>query len=160
VLSGGVSMGKYDLVEPVLRELGAEFFFDGVAIRPGRPAVFAVCHGKPVFGLPGNPVSTMVTFELFVLPAIDVAAGGAARPVATLRARLLHRLDEKAELAHFLPAEVTWRDGEPCVATLAWQGSGDVAALAGANCFLVAAPGRLQLEAGEWADVLARRGAL
>src|SRR5205823_11348930 len=66
VLSGGVSMGKYDLVESVLKAMGAEFFFDAVAIRPGRPAVFGMCQGKPVFGLPGNPVSTMVTFELFV----------------------------------------------------------------------------------------------
>ncbi len=63
VLSGGVSVGKYDMVEQVLRELGAEFLFDAVAIRPGKPAVFAWCRGKPVFGLPGNPVSTMVTFE-------------------------------------------------------------------------------------------------
>ena len=79
VLSGGVSMGKYDLVEEVLAELGAEIFFDGVAIRPGRPAVFGRCQGKLVFGLPGNPVSTMVTFELFVLPAIDVARAAPAR---------------------------------------------------------------------------------
>ena len=72
VLSGGVSMGKYDLVEQVLADLGAEFHFTGVAIRPGRPAVFATCRNKLVFGLPGNPVSTMVTFELFVLPAVDM----------------------------------------------------------------------------------------
>src|SRR5204863_394532 len=72
VLTGGVSMGKYDLVESMLKALGAEFFFDAVAIRPGKPAVFAICQGKPVFGLPGNPVSTMVTFQLFVTPAIDL----------------------------------------------------------------------------------------
>jgi molybdopterin molybdotransferase len=63
VLSGGVSMGKYDLVEQVLADLGAEFYFTGVSIRPGRPAVFGTCRNKLVFGLPGNPVSTMVTFE-------------------------------------------------------------------------------------------------
>ena len=57
-------MGKYDLVEDVLREFGTEFLFDAVAIRPGKPAVFAMIDGKPVFGLPGNPLSTMVTFEL------------------------------------------------------------------------------------------------
>ncbi|MGA7784965.1 MAG: molybdopterin molybdotransferase MoeA, partial [Candidatus Acidiferrales bacterium] len=68
VISGGVSAGKYDLVEGVLAEIGAEVFFDGVAMRPGRPAVFCTCQGKPVFGLPGNPVSTMVTFDLFVQP--------------------------------------------------------------------------------------------
>ncbi len=67
------------LVEGVLAELGAEFFFDGVALRPGRPTVFGRCQGKLVFGLPGNPVSTMVTFELFVLPAIDLLGGTNAR---------------------------------------------------------------------------------
>src|SRR6266478_6061042 len=79
VLSGGVSMGKYDLVESVLKAMGAEFLFDAVAIRPGKPAVFGMCQGKPVFGLPGNPVSTMVTFELFVAPAIDLLGGAQAR---------------------------------------------------------------------------------
>ena len=74
-------MGKYDLVERVLREMNAEFFFDAVAIRPGKPAVFAKCQGKPVFGLPGNPLSTMVTFELFVVPAIDLRSGAAPRPL-------------------------------------------------------------------------------
>src|SRR5579871_237203 len=68
IVSGGVSVGDYDFVEDVLRDLGAEFFFDTVAIRPGKPAVFGWCQGKPVFGLPGNPVSTMVTFELFAAP--------------------------------------------------------------------------------------------
>ena len=94
VLSGGVSMGKYDLVEQVLADLGAEFHFTGVAIRPGRPAVFATCRGKLVFGLPGNPVSTMVTFELFVLPAVDMlerrgaaAAAGFSRKACDARAR-------------------------------------------------------------------------
>ena len=75
LLSGGVSVGKYDLVEKVLQDLGAEFFFDAVAIRPGKPVVFGWCRGKPVFGLPGNPVSTMVTFELFVVPAIEKLSG-------------------------------------------------------------------------------------
>src|SRR5207245_4967901 len=78
VLSGGVSMGKYDLVETVLKDLGAEFYFDAVAIRPGRPAVFGKCGNTFVFGLPGNPVSTMVTFELFVVPTIDLLSGASA----------------------------------------------------------------------------------
>jgi molybdopterin molybdotransferase len=85
VLSGGVSMGKYDLVEDVLKSLGATFYFDAVAIRPGKPAVFAMCNDKPVFGLPGNPISTMVTFELFVVPAIDMLGGATARPLPFLK---------------------------------------------------------------------------
>src|SRR5207247_2808846 len=129
VLSGGVSMGKYDLVESVLKAMGAEFLFDAVAIRPGKPAVFGMCQGKPVFGLPGNPVSTMVTFELFVAPAIDLLSGAQARALPLVEARLAEALKEKPGLAHFLPAHVGWGGGVPEVKTLRWQGSGDIAAL-------------------------------
>src|SRR5207245_8638128 len=100
VVSGGVSMGKYDLVEKVLKAMGAEFFFDAVAIRPGKPAVFGVCQGKPVFGLPGNPVSTMVTFELFVALAIDLLSGADGRPLPLVEARLAEPLNERPRLPH------------------------------------------------------------
>jgi molybdopterin molybdotransferase len=160
VLSGGVSAGKYDLVEGVLAELGAEIYFDGVAIRPGRPAVFAKCAGKPVFGLPGNPVSTMVTFELFVLPALDILSGAEARPLPLLRAKLGAQLHEKPALAHFLPARIEWTSGEPVVTAVRWQGSGDVVALADTNCFLVVHESKLDWEVGDWIDVMPRRGAL
>ncbi|MHB8755098.1 MAG: molybdopterin molybdotransferase MoeA [Candidatus Acidiferrales bacterium] len=160
VLSGGVSMGKYDLVEEVLRGLGAEFFFDAVAIRPGRPVVFGVCRGKPVFGLPGNPVSTMVTFELFGVPAIDILGGGDPRPLPLLRAKLMKSVEQKASLTHFLPAVVEWTSGEVTVSELPWQGSGDIATLARGNCFLLVHQSRPKLAAGEWVDVLPRRGLL
>jgi molybdopterin molybdotransferase len=158
VLSGGVSMGKHDLVEDVLRELGAEFFFDAVAIRPGRPAVFGYCRDKPVFGLPGNPVSTMVTFELFVVPALDLLSGDEARPLQTYKARLSAPVKQKSRLSHFLPAKICWDSGEAEVKELPWQGSGDIVALANANCFLVVPEKRLEMEAGDWVDVLPRRG--
>jgi molybdopterin molybdotransferase len=160
VLSGGVSMGKYDLVEGVLAELGAEIFFDGVEIRPGRPAVFGMCRGKLVFGLPGNPVSTMVTFELFVVPAIDLLGGAAPRPLTFVGARLAHPVHERGALTHFVPAELTGAGpgGEPRVSTLPWQGSGDIVAVAHANAFLVVPPEKLDWAEGEWASVLSRRG--
>jgi len=156
ILSGGVSMGKYDLVEKVLADLGAEFFFDGVAIRPGRPAVFGRCQGKPVFGLPGNPVSTMVTFELFVVPALDLLSGTAARPLQVLGARLSHALREKGGLTHFLPARIDWLQGEPVVAAISWQGSGDTVTLARANALMVVPAERPDWEAGEWVGVIPR----
>jgi molybdopterin molybdotransferase len=164
VLSGGVSMGKFDIVEAVLGELGAEIVFDAVAIRPGRPAVFGVCQGKLVFGLPGNPVSTIVTFELFVLPALDVLSGTAPHPLPLFRAKLAAPVKQKAALTHFLPAELTWagdapESGAPVVRELPWQGSGDIVALAQANCFLVIPETRLEMAAGEWVDVLPRRDA-
>jgi len=158
VLSGGISMGKYDLVEVVLRELGAEFFFEGVAIRPGRPAVFGTSRGKFVFGLPGNPVSTMVTFELFVLPAVDLLSGAEPRPLALFRAKLAAPVRQTAALTHFLPARVEWAGGEPIVRELPWQGSGDIVTLAQANCFLVVPLAKPEFAAGECVDVLLRRG--
>lgn len=170
ILSGGVSMGKYDLVEKVLREMGAEFFFDAVAIRPGKPAVFAMCEGKAVFGLPGNPLSTMVTFELFVTPAIDLRSGAAARALPFVHARLAEDLNEKPGMTHFLPALVGW-PGEAgnadndvggkveagVVRALRWQGSGDIAAMAKANCFLVVEPEVTHVAAGASVPILLRK---
>lgn len=160
VLSGGVSVGQYDFVEEVLRVLGAEFFFDAIALRPGKPAVFGWCKGKPVFGLPGNPVSTMVTFELFVRPAVELLGGRPPRPISYLKAKLAHPIKERGALTHFLPARVTHTNGDPVVETLLWEGSGDIGAVVRGNCFLVVHADRLELEAGEWVDVLHRRGAL
>jgi molybdopterin molybdotransferase len=156
ILSGGVSMGKYDLVEPVLRELGAEFVFDAVAIRPGKPVVFAICKGNPVFGLPGNPVSTMVTFDLFVQPAIDILSGAEPRPLPFIEATLTAPLAEKPGLTHFLPAQLTWSDDSPNVCPIAWQGSGDVVAMAHANCLLVVPSERERIEACQRVQVLPR----
>lgn len=158
ILSGGVSVGKYDFVEPVLRDLGAEFFFDQIAIRPGKPAVFGLCRGKPVFGLPGNPVSTMVTFEILAAPAIDVLAGAEGRPLSLFPARLVHAVEEKPGLAHFLPARLAFSKEGPLVEAVHWQGSGDVRAVAQSNCFLVLQEPRLKLAPGDWATILPRRG--
>ena len=160
VLSGGVSAGKYDLVENVLRDLGAEFYFDAIAIRPGRPAVFGVCRDTLVFGLPGNPVSTMVTFELLVVPAMGLRSGLAPRPLPLFKARLAKPITQKAALTHFLPALVSWTRGEATVEELPWQGSGDIVSVVRANCFVVVHSAKLAMAAGEWADVLPRRGAM
>jgi molybdopterin molybdotransferase len=162
LLSGGVSAGKYDLVEQVLKGLGAEFFFDAVAIRPGKPVVFGWCRGKPVFGLPGNPVSTMVTFELFTVPAIEALSGSSPQALPIFKARLAHPVNEKGGVAHFLPARVSWPKGDsnaaPAVEVLLWEGSGDIGAVVRGNSFLVVHVSKLQLQAGDWVDVLPRRG--
>src|SRR5258707_8116385 len=123
--------------------------FDGVGIRPGKPAVFGMCQGKPMFGLPGNPVSTMVTFALFVVPAIDLLSGAEARALPLVEARLAEAMREKLGLTHFLPARVEWRGNVPEVKALRWQGSGDIAALARANCFLVIPDDKESIEIGE-----------
>jgi molybdopterin molybdotransferase len=157
VLSGGVSMGKYDLVEDVLKQLGVDFHFDAVAIRPGKPAVFATLRGKPIFGLPGNPISTMVTFLLFVAPAIDLLSGALARPLPLLKATLASPLKEKPGMTHFLPAILQWRDGTAAVTAFSWQSSGDTVTMAHANCYLVVGPEVETLSAGDTVNVLLRK---
>jgi molybdopterin molybdotransferase len=160
VLSGGVSAGKYDLVETVLKGMGAELYFDAVAIRPGKPTVFGKCAEKFVFGLPGNPVSTMVTFELFVVPAIDLLSGADARPLPLVEAQLDAALDEKPGLTHFLPARVEGRGARMKVRALPWQGSGDIGALAKANGFVVVPADKVKIAAGECIEVMMRRDLL
>jgi len=160
VMSGGVSMGKYDLVEDVLKTLGVKFYFDAVAIRPGKPAVFAMHNEKPIFGLPGNPVSTMVTFGLFVVPAIDLLSGVQARPLPFLKATLAEPLKEKPGMTHFLPALVEWTGGSAKVRPLSWKGSGDTVTMAQANCYLVVPSDVETLSAGENVNVLMRKDVL
>jgi molybdopterin molybdotransferase len=154
LLSGGVSMGKFDLVEEVLMELGAEFFFQGAAIRPGKPLVFGQVRGLFFFGLPGNPVSTFVTFELFVRPALAMLGGAAFEPPVFLRARLAKPFRQNTRLTMFMPARVGVQNGDPFVELVAWQGSGDLVGIAAANCFLVIHPNQTELAAGDWVDVM------
>ncbi|HXX24145.1 MAG TPA: gephyrin-like molybdotransferase Glp [Terriglobia bacterium] len=154
LLSGGVSMGKFDLVEEVLAELGAEFFFQGVAIRPGKPLVFGRVGELFFFGLPGNPVSTFVTFELFVRPALALLGGAGFEPPVFLRARLASPCRQKAGLTMFMPARVWIQNRDPVVELVGWQGSGDLVGIAAANCFLVIHPDQTELAAGDWVDVM------
>jgi len=154
LLSGGISMGKYDFVGQVLSELGGEFFIQGVAMRPGKPLVFGRCGTKFFFGLPGNPVSTYVTFELFVRPAIAMLGGGQFESLTFLRARLGRLYDHTLGLTAFMPARVEVQNGEPVVDLVGWQGSGDLVGVAAANCFLVVHPQQTELAAGDWVDVL------
>ncbi|MEO8595245.1 MAG: gephyrin-like molybdotransferase Glp [Candidatus Solibacter sp.] len=152
LLSGGVSAGKYDVVEKVLSEFQAEFFFDRVLIQPGQPLVFGMATGKFLFGLPGNPSSTMVTFEIFARSVLELLAGqdhiSLQMPFARLTADFRHR----PGLTRFLPASLS-EDGSE-VTPVAWHGSGDVPALTRANAYLVAAPDRPEYAAGEWIRVL------
>ena len=156
LLSGGVSKGKYDFVEQVLSELEAEFFFTQVKIQPGKPLVFARVGSTPVFGLPGNPISTMVTFEVFARIALHFLAGRNSSPLPFLEARLGSDFKHKPVLTRFLPSILQGDYGEATVNPVKWQGSGDLVALARANCFLVATPDRESWKAGESIFVLPR----
>lgn len=152
LLSGGVSAGKYDIVEPVLADLGAEFFFDRVLIQPGQPLVFGRAAGRFFFGLPGNPASTMVTFELFARAALELLGGQRESLLPMLLARLTTEFRHKPGLTRFLPAHVA--SGRAEVTPIAWRGSSDVAALARANAYLVADAERAAWERGDEIPVL------
>jgi molybdopterin molybdotransferase len=102
----------------------------------------------------------MVTFELFVVPALDLLSGAEAGPLPLVEAHLAEALNEKPGLTHFLPARVEWRGVTPGVKALRWQGSGDIAALARANCFLVVEANRGQIQAGERVPILLRKDAI
>jgi len=107
VLSGGISVGKYDFVAEVLTGLGAEFYLHGVAIRPGKPLAFGRLREQFFFALPGNPVSTFVTFELFVRPAIACLSGAPFEQPVYLKARLGGPFRRTSGLTVFMPARVT-----------------------------------------------------
>ena len=154
LLSGGVSAGKYDIVERVLADLGAEFFFDRVLIQPGQPLVFGRARGKFFFGLPGNPASTMVTFEVFARAAVELLGGQGEPVLPILWAKLTQEFRQKTGLRRFLPARVSSNGSE--VTPLNWQGSADVPALTRANAFLVTEPDRESWGVGDLIGVLMR----
>jgi molybdopterin molybdotransferase len=154
LLSGGVSAGKYDIVETVLAGMGAEFYFDRVKIQPGQPLVFGRARGTWFFGLPGNPASTMLTFELFARAALGRIAGEVDVSLPLTEARLTERFRQRPGLTRFLPARLS--PESPEVTPVRWSGSGDVAALCRANAYLVTDPDREQWEAGELIRVLVK----
>ncbi len=160
LLSGGVSMGKFDLVEQAMLSRGAEFRFTGAQIQPGKPVVFGTGQNEqrlvPVFGLPGNPVSVMVTFDLFVRPVLDALRGAKPCRLRSAQARLANDFRTKTGLTRFLPAVLSGGLYDPVVAPVAWQGSGDLLAAARANCYFVVPPQRDFIAAGETVSVLVR----
>jgi molybdopterin molybdotransferase len=152
LVSGGVSAGKYDLVERVLSDLGAEFFFDRVLIRPGQPLVFGRVRERFFFGLPGNPASTLVTFEVFARAAVQLLSGETDPRLPIALARLTADFSHQPGLTRFLPALLT-ADGAHAT-PLPWRGSSDIPALARADAFLVARPDRETWKAGDLIEVL------
>lgn len=153
VLTGGVSMGKYDLVEEVLEEAGAEFFFTGVKMQPGKPVVFGRLRedGRYFFGLPGNPISAQVTFHCFVEPFLRALAGAGVTGPRWAQATLTEDVSGKAGLTRLLPCRM---DGT-LARLVGWQGSGDLAANARANCYAEFRPG-VEYRVGEVIRVLLR----
>jgi molybdopterin molybdotransferase len=155
IASGGVSVGEFDYVKRALDDLGAELNFWRVAMKPGKPVVFASLRDRPFFGLPGNPVSCMVGFHLFVRPALRKMAGVAddrlVRPTVT--AHLANDVRSSGDRRNFQRAVVTWRDGRLVATTKPAQGSGVLSSMVGANGLVEVPEGVRHLAAGETAPV-------
>jgi len=163
LISGGVSAGKFDLVEPALARRGAKFNFTGVRMQPGKPLVFgdtlrADRASLPFFGLPGNPISSAATFLLFAAQVLKALAGCSDFRPRFLAAELARDTDHKGKpgLTRFLPAQCDFiREKKlPQVATVPWHGSGDLPAFARANCFVVIPEDEATLDAGTTVRIL------
>lgn len=149
ITSGGVSVGDFDFVKDVLKELGSEMKFWKVAMKPGKPLAFGTIGGKPAFGLPGNPVSCMVCFEQFVRPSLLKMMGHSRiyRPV--IHATLKEDIKKKPGRKHFLRSFVRLEHGEYSVTTTGDQGSGILRSMVAANALLIFPDDLSLLKAGD-----------
>lgn len=154
MLSGGVSVGGYDLVIDALKAEGVEPVLHKVAIKPGKPFFFGVREERRVFGLPGNPVSSYVIFEVFVRPFLTAMAGLPSDGRRRQRARLKERVARRINRTCYLPARLT-REGNDWVAeTVPWSGSADIYALTRADAFVIIPADTEAVEKGDWTDVM------
>src|SRR4030043_829450 len=149
VSSAGVSVGDYDFVKDALKDLGMEMVFWKVAMQPGRPLAFGLIQGKPVFGLPGNPVSSMVSFEQFVRPSLLKMMGHRQlfRPV--IEATLKEEIKRKTGRRQFIRASVSLEKNKYFVTTTGEQGSGILRSMVRANGLIVIPEDQEMVRAGE-----------
>jgi molybdopterin molybdotransferase len=154
IISGGVSEGAFDLVEEVLARFDVGFLFTKVAIKPGAPLVFGRRGDKLVFGLPGNPVSAQVTFDLFVRSALLRMQGARVVTRPQVEVELLESVTNRSGRRNHLPARVHLEGGRLVAAPLRSVGSADVVAHARANALVVLESERLRAEAGEKAPAI------
>jgi molybdopterin molybdotransferase len=154
LVSGGVSMGKYDLVEPVFEELGVRVHFESVSMRPGKPTVFATWKDRWVFGLPGNPLSTFVSFELFVRPVLRALQGLPSADLPVVRGLLQADVVERSGRSAFLPARVSSGSGMLEISPVNWKGSADVFGAVESNGLLIVPAQAGRLTRGETVEAL------
>lgn len=158
IVCGGVSVGKFDFVKDVLAELGMVMEFWRVAMKPGSPMAFGSVGERPVFGLPGNPVSAMVTFEVFVRPALLRMAGAAVVDRPNAAAELTERIDKAPGKMYFVRARL-WRNGTRlCAAPTGSQDSGVLTSMVKAEGLIVLAQDAVRVEAGTLVDVRLLQG--
>ncbi|HUY92720.1 MAG TPA: gephyrin-like molybdotransferase Glp [Pirellulales bacterium] len=156
LLSGGVSAGVLDLVPELLVELGVRKVFHKVSLKPGKPLWFGVLdRGQTqtlVFGLPGNPVSSLVCFELFVRPTLARLAGRPFAGLSAVRARLTTEFLPRGERSTYHPALLAYSAAGAAIEPLAWKGSADLRGLSAANALVYFPAGDRTFHAGDWVD--------
>jgi molybdopterin molybdotransferase len=154
ITSGGVSVGAFDFTKDVLRSLGAELHLWRVKMRPGAPLGFGTLGAMPWLGLPGNPVSAMVTFELFARPLIRRLRGETSTFARAVKVRVRDDIALAAPLMHFMRATIEWTDEGPWARLTGPQGSGLLTSMARADALLVIPADRLRVSAGEMAKAI------
>ncbi len=154
--TGGVSVGDYDYVKKVLEDLGADMRFWRVKMKPGKPLAYGMLQGKPYFGLPGNPVSCMVSFLLFARPAIRKLMGYGPQDwhLPTVPAILENDLSAGGDRRHYLRARVTRAGGRFHASTVAGQGSGMLSSMTGTNGLVIVETGVTSVSRGTEVSVL------
>jgi molybdopterin molybdotransferase len=153
ISSGGVSVGDYDLVKEIMKEVGNNMQFWQVAMRPGKPLAFGSLEGIPIFGLPGNPVSSMVSFEQFVRPSILKMMGHRYLFRKTIRALLKESIDKKKGARHFIRAHIIFEDGRYRAVSTGEQGSGILKSMVQANGLIVLPEDAASVKAGDMVTV-------
>jgi molybdopterin molybdotransferase len=154
IITGGVSMGEYDFVQDVFHDLGLEILFSKVAIKPGKPTVFARRGEKLVFGLPGNPISALITFECFVRPAIGRLCGMKSPELPRMMGELLADMKQSPGRMAFLPAWVFWEEDGWKVEPLLWKSSADIIGFTRANATFIFPKNRDFLSRGEFVEIM------
>lgn len=154
ILSGGVSMGEYDLVGDVLKEAGVRIYFEKVALRPGKPVIFGKKDKTLIFALPGNPVASLVTFELFIYPAIRKLMGFSSLGRTTVAALLETDISTKRRRREFRPARCQWKKNTWSVSPVEWHGSADLLATTKANSLLIIPEEAETLSKGQFVDII------
>jgi molybdopterin molybdotransferase len=154
IVTGGVSMGEYDFVHRVFQDLGLEILFSKVAIKPGKPTVFARKNNHLVFGLPGNPISALITFECFVRPVLGRLCGLKHPELPRMKGELLANMKQSLGRTAFMPAWAFWKDNGWKVEPLLWKSSADIVGFAGANATFIFPKNRDFLGKGEIVELM------
>ena len=154
LISGGVSMGDFDLVPSMLSASGADIKLHRVRIKPGKPLLFAKGDGCIIIGIPGNPVSNFTTFSMFIKPVLYRMMGRLSYEPRFVDARLAHHVHKRGERAHLMPSVYRVEKGAYEVTTLKLNGSADIVGCAGCNCLLFVEEGEQNLHPGDKVPII------